>query len=245
MGKEESNKLWENYQNNRNIQNRNILVEHYCYLVKSEADKIAKNLRPAWTRDDIRSPGYDGLIQAVENYDEKKKVKFETYAKFRIRGAIQDWQREIDPLGRQTRTLKKQYQKEIEKVFTSTGLKPTINELIEILNKPESKIVKELQFFQFDEAVVSIDDQLNSFSENDVDIDIEDKKSKNNINIESQFYEEVIKLKFNEEEYNMLIMRIKENKSYSEIGTKIGRSYAWVCSRIPKLLNKLEEDFRQ
>jgi RNA polymerase sigma factor for flagellar operon FliA len=47
--------------------------------------------------------GIFGLIDAIDKYDVRKNVKFETYASLRIRGAILDKLRKMDLLSRNTR----------------------------------------------------------------------------------------------------------------------------------------------
>ncbi|NMA66111.1 MAG: FliA/WhiG family RNA polymerase sigma factor, partial [Clostridiaceae bacterium] len=55
-----------------------------------------------------------GLIDAIDKYDVKKGVKFETYASLRIRGAVIDSIREMDWIPRSLR----QKHKELEKVYS-------------------------------------------------------------------------------------------------------------------------------
>ena len=63
--------------------------------------------------EDLVSYGIFGLIDAIDKYDPKKEVKFETYASLRIRGAILDQIRKMDWIPRTIR----QKQKKIETVM--------------------------------------------------------------------------------------------------------------------------------
>lgn len=53
--------------------------------------------------DDLVGYGVFGLIDAIDRFDMKKEVKFETYASLRIRGAILDQIRKMDWIPRTIR----------------------------------------------------------------------------------------------------------------------------------------------
>ena len=90
--------LWEEFHKTREVELRNRIVEHYVPLVNRLAEVVARRLWPRVSADELASAGYDGLIAAVGSFDSSREVKFETYCRQRIVGAIRDWQREIDPL---------------------------------------------------------------------------------------------------------------------------------------------------
>lgn len=105
--KEAIAKVWREYRRTRSDDARNRLVEHYMPLVHRLAEIMARRLWPRVTADELASAGYDGLIAAVSAFDPARNVKFETYCRQRIVGAIRDWQREIDPLGRSGRNFER------------------------------------------------------------------------------------------------------------------------------------------
>ena len=76
---------------------RHTLVEHYVGLVRYVAGRLAVGLPHYLEFPDLYGAGLVGLIQAVDNFDTERGIKFETYAIPRIRGAIldelraQDW----------------------------------------------------------------------------------------------------------------------------------------------------------
>jgi len=53
--------------------------------------------------EDLISIGTMGLIQAVDRYDPRRKLKLKTLAEHRIRGAMLDYLRKLDPLPRSVR----------------------------------------------------------------------------------------------------------------------------------------------
>lgn len=81
------------------------LVQSYFGLVKVIANAIAaRNTRAgALTPEDLFQFGVLGLLDAVERYDVRKGVKFETFAAYRIKGAILDGLRSADIMPRSYR----------------------------------------------------------------------------------------------------------------------------------------------
>lgn len=56
--------------------------------------KIAATmLLPAHLRDEAPSAGYVGLCEAAQDFDPGRGLKFNTFARHRVRGAIRDWLR--------------------------------------------------------------------------------------------------------------------------------------------------------
>lgn len=77
------------------------------------ARSVASRYRPDVDLDDLVSAGYIGLLDALEKFDSSKGILFKTYAEFRIRGAILDRLRSLDPVPKWLR----QKGKEIEKAY--------------------------------------------------------------------------------------------------------------------------------
>ena len=77
------------------------------------ARAVASRYRPDVDLDDLVSAGYIGLLDALEKFDSSKGILFKTYAEFRIRGAILDRLRSLDPVPKWLR----QKGKEIEKAY--------------------------------------------------------------------------------------------------------------------------------
>lgn len=78
---------------------QNELIIEYLPLVKRIVGKMnSKNNQ--YEEDDLINVGVIGLIDALSKYDPKKKVPFEAYASFRIRGTIIDELRKAGPVSR-------------------------------------------------------------------------------------------------------------------------------------------------
>ncbi len=134
--------LWREFRRTRSVAARNRLVENYLHLVNKLAEIMARRLWPRVSADELASAGYDGLIGAVTSFDHKRGVKFETYCRQRIVGAIRDWQREIDPLGRSGRNFERTMNAHEERFQAENGRLPTSRELSHHMGLPVSKFIK-------------------------------------------------------------------------------------------------------
>lgn len=106
--------LWEDYGKNKTTKGREQIIVEYAGLVKIVAGRLSMYLGYNVEYDDLVGYGMFGLIDAVDKFDYSKGVKFETYASFRIRGAILDEIRKMDWV---PRTLR-QKQRKIEAAFS-------------------------------------------------------------------------------------------------------------------------------
>jgi len=93
---EEISQLWIACKVNGSNDAKDDLLIHYGYLVKW----IVRRMMPKYNNyneyDDLVSCGMIGLIDAVDKFELKHEVKFETYAVTRIRGEILDYMRSQD-----------------------------------------------------------------------------------------------------------------------------------------------------
>ncbi len=78
--------------------------ERYLPLVRRIAMRIARGLPPSVSMDDVISAGWVGMAEAMTRRAESMDDShFEAYASYRIRGAILDYLRSLDPLSRKLR----------------------------------------------------------------------------------------------------------------------------------------------
>ncbi len=85
------------------LEQRNAMIVEYLPLVKFIASRIASRLPQHIELADLINSGIIGLIDAIEKFDSGRKIKFKTYAEFRIKGAILDELRALDWVPRSTR----------------------------------------------------------------------------------------------------------------------------------------------
>ena len=85
------------------MQERNEMILDHLPLVKFVANRLANRLPSQVEIDDLINAGILGLIDAIDKFDENRKIKFKTYAEFRVKGAILDGLRARDWIPRSTR----------------------------------------------------------------------------------------------------------------------------------------------
>ena len=89
----------------RYSQKRQELIVKYTPLIKYIANRIAIRLPSHIDIEDIVNTGVLGLMDAIEKFDPTRGVKFETYAEFRVKGAILDELRALDWVPRSVRKI--------------------------------------------------------------------------------------------------------------------------------------------
>jgi RNA polymerase sigma factor for flagellar operon FliA len=89
--------------------------------VKYIARRIHEHLPQHVPYEDLVNAGIVGLIDALNKFDSEKNVKFASYAKFRIRGAILDSLREMDWSPRDLRRKSRQIDGVMQKLQTEMG----------------------------------------------------------------------------------------------------------------------------
>src|ERR1035441_10063342 len=97
--------------------------------VKYIARRIHEHLPQHVPFEDLVHAGIVGLIDALNKFDSEKHVKFPSYAKFRIRGAILDSLREMDWSPRDLRRKSRQVDIVIQKLQAELGRTIAVPEL--------------------------------------------------------------------------------------------------------------------
>ena len=100
-------------------------VMKHLPLVKAIAAGIRRNLPAHVDLDDLVQAGALGLLDATRKYDTGKKVLFETYAKYRIRGAILDSLRNADWASRGLRKRQREIEAVTRALAAELGRTPT------------------------------------------------------------------------------------------------------------------------
>lgn len=88
--------LWKEYKSNNNQRAREEIILKHLALVRYAVGRIIIMLPEHIESEDLESYGVIGLIEAVENFDYKRGVKFSSFALPRIKGEIYDYLRSKD-----------------------------------------------------------------------------------------------------------------------------------------------------
>lgn len=142
-------KLWKNWMAKGDNQAANELIQHYMYLVSFHVERISSHLPNNISKEDIQSLGLFGLYDALTKFDTGRNLKFDTYASFRIRGAIMDGLRKDDWLSRSVREKAKkveQLAQELEKTLKRAPTAPEIAEQTDMSTAEVEAAVKDSLF---------------------------------------------------------------------------------------------------
>lgn len=120
----------------------------YAPLVKYVVDRIASNVPKYVERDDLLNAAALGLFDALEKYDAGKGTKFETYAVWRIRGAVLDELRSMDWASRSVRRKARQLDSVCRELDQKLGRQATEQEIaaeMEISTNQFGRILDEVR----------------------------------------------------------------------------------------------------
>ncbi len=121
MNTAEREQMWADFRKKPTAELREKLIVEYAPLVKIVAGRLSMYLGYNVEYDDLVGYGIFGLIDAIDKFDAKKDVKFETYASLRIRGSILDQIRKMDWIPRTVRQKQKKIDEAIRRIEERTG----------------------------------------------------------------------------------------------------------------------------
>lgn len=120
-------------------------IMKYAPLVKNIVERISAKLPSHLdVKEDLVNVGIIGLISAVEKFDHKRNVKFETYASFRIKGAVLDELRARDWMPRSTRNKHSKLEESFSDLQKILGRPPQEEEMCRYMKVPLDKYHKML-----------------------------------------------------------------------------------------------------
>jgi len=143
---------WTRFRKTNDSQMREKLLADYLPLVKNVAGRMAAGFPKSVELNDLINTGVIGLIEAFNNFDPERGVKFETFAVPRIRGAILDELRALDWVPRSTRSKARSIEKAVNKLENELGRDPTDQEIARTLKMS----MEDLRFAKKDVSVTSL-----------------------------------------------------------------------------------------
>lgn len=242
--KAEIEKVWADYLDDRNVVARNKLIENYMPIVQKVAEILARKLWPRVTADELASAGYDGLISAVKSFDPARGVKFETYCRQRIVGAIRDWQREIDPLGRSGRSFDRASNTAEDLFQAEHGRLPEMDELADEMEMPVEKVIK-MRRSTTAAHVVPLDatqDRSNDDSRVGMLVPVDPNPGPIQ-RTERELIREHLTEGLKEQDRLILILYYYERLTMAAIGAVLGVSESRVCQRHAEIIDQLRVRF--
>jgi RNA polymerase sigma factor FliA len=132
------------------------LAHRYLGLVRRHAYRLARRLPSHINVEDLMGAGCVGLADALCKYDRAGPDRFETYADFRIRGAMLDELRSYDPLSRDLRDLNKRIVTAVRRLTAELERPPEEAEIADALGLPVAEFRLRLAKLSFG-GLVSLD----------------------------------------------------------------------------------------
>lgn len=242
--------LWALYLETREIEYRNRLVEHYASLVHIQAARLSRKLPAQINYDEICSAGYDGLIEAVEGYDPKRRAKFETFCQQRIIGAVMDWLRSLDPQSRTVRTFEKRRLSVRELLDAELGRPPLHSEIARRMNISQdrydqlsriSQLGREVHFSAMDPRNHS--DSRGRSSERAWDVG-DPNQTDPSAKMARAMLTEFVTRGLSREEKLVLVLYYFEDLTMAEIGVVLDLSESRVSQIHKDVINRLRQRFK-
>jgi len=123
-------------------QNKEDLILQYAPFIKYIANRITARLPSHIEIHDMINSGVLGLIDALEKFDPAKGVKFETYAEYRVKGAMLDNLRSMDWVPRSVRKVATMLENVYSDLEKKLGREATDEEVADAMNIEVDKFHK-------------------------------------------------------------------------------------------------------
>ncbi len=245
MGNKTLQELIELYAGNPVDGLRNAIISKSMPLVRSIIGKISRPDQPLSQREDLESAAITGLLQAMDSYDCSRNIQFNTFAYYRIRGAIVDYLRSIDQLPRKQRKTYGEVQKVIEQLSQILGREPSDQEVADELDMDISAYNKLLSNVQ-QRNLLSLDSPAydqDSSSYYDTQIDPNSEVPDNNLEKKERTAAIMKKIgELKERDRLILMLYYYEDMTMSEIALLLELTEARISQIVGKLLLQLRQE---
>ncbi|MDT3424541.1 RNA polymerase sigma factor for flagellar operon FliA [Paenibacillus forsythiae] len=179
--------LWEQWKEEGDPEAKKKLIEQYLPIVDYVSGRLAVGLPKNVSKDDLASNGVMGLIDAIEKFDYKRGLQFQTYASWRVRGAILDSLRQGDWVPRSVREKAKRIEDAYQQLEQKYLRSVSDEEMSRYLNVTEQEFQSMLQ----DVAVMTLCSLEDPIREEDSETRLSvlvDDKAKNPDHKVNEFY---------------------------------------------------------
>lgn len=233
---------WDLWFENRDSKAAEKLVELYMPLVDYHVQRIASGLPSNVSNEELKSLGLFGLFDALSKFDPSRKLKFNTYASFRVKGAILDGLRKKDWLPRSVREKSKRIKQTKAELEQKHLRDIPVSEVAAALDMPKDEVLKTIRDNAFSNLIFI--DEKNDENDNELSIQIEDHTSLNpeqqtlKNELINELSEAIVHLNQNEQ----LVINLSYEKGLTF--TEIGKILSLSTSRISQIHSKAIEKLR-
>ena len=241
---EKDKHLFQRWQQTKDEETANQLIQQYMPLVNIITEKIYKSLPNSFHKDDIKSLALLGLYDALEKYDPERDLKFETYATFRIRGAILDGLRKEDWLPRKTRERAKKVASIVSSLEQKYLRSVTPEEVALEADLPVGE-VRHLMDENYLSNILSIDEERNNDDHESQSFVLKDDtiKTPEEELVRSERIQELVQRikELTEKEQLVLSLLYVEDLSFTEVGQILDLSTSRISQIHSKAIKKLRD----
>ncbi len=229
--------LWQKWRELGDLEAKKQLIESYLPLVDYVTNRMAIGLPKNIMRDELASNGVMGLIDAVDKFDYLRGLQFETYASWRIRGAIIDGLRQGDWVPRSVREKAKRIEDAYQVLEQRYMRSVTDTEMSSYLQVSEKEFLTMLQDVSA-ASICSLEDPIREEeSETRMSLIIDDKAKNPDYKVHEVYLKEALVKgieRLTEKERIVVSLFYYEELSLSEIAEVMSLS----PSRISQLHSK-------
>jgi RNA polymerase sigma factor for flagellar operon FliA len=229
--------LWQEWKEHGNTEAKKKLIENYLHIVDYVSSRLAIGLPKNVSKDDLSSNGVMGLIDAIDKFDYKRGLQFETYGSWRVRGAILDSLRQGDWVPRSVREKSKKIEEayqQLEQKYLRSVSDSEMSQYLEISEREYQQMLQEVAVM----TLCSLEDPIREEeSETRLSMLIDDKAKNPDYKINEFYMQECLVKgieKLTEKERIVVSLLYYEDLSLSEIAEVMSLS----PSRISQLHSK-------
>lgn len=232
---------WDLWFESRDSKAAEQLVKMYMPLVDYHVQRISSGLPSNVSYEELKSLGLVGLFDALSKFDPGRDLKFNTYASFRVKGAILDGLRKKDWLPRSVREKSKRIENTKAKLEQKYLRHISMTEIADELNMSEAEVLKTIQENAL-ANLIFIDEKYDE-NNNELSLQIEDTTS---LNPEQQMMKnELIRelseaiVNLNKNEQLVINLFYEQGLTFTEIGKVLNLSTSRISQIHSKAIHKL------
>jgi len=244
---DDPNLIWKQYSKKKTTELKRKIMEKYIGLVRYVIKRLNMIAPDLLDERDLMNIGMLGLSEAIDRFDYKKGVKFETYAIPRVKGMILDELRKIDWAPRSLREKSKQLREIIHQLENELGREASSTEILKNIPLSE-KEYGEISNAINNSVIVSLDKPLNGESNGNLydmisSEEVDDPFEQTNTTQMKEILIEAIE-KLPEKQRLVIALYYYEELTFKEIGNLLKVSESRVSQIHSEVLQKLRQEIR-
>ena len=224
---------------------RDELVQRHIGLVHYLARRLHNTLSDEADLDELVSAGLGGLLAAADGFEAARGLAFSTYAATRIRGAMLDELRRIDPLTRGARARARRIEHARDNLAQSLHRQPNSRELAKALEVDMPSLIA-WERESLDQTTVSLDapegpslsealDRNERIPAIEQDLDLELDRERERERLREALHT------LDRDALEVLVLSFFENRSLREIAPRLGVTESGVSRIRSRALRQLRQ----